>query len=57
MNADALTTESNGINTQMGFIYNLKMVFELEARFDVVVDLDDLIEVRSIVDCIGLVKK
>ena len=58
VNADALTTESAmGSIPRWDSLSNLKIIFELEARFDVVFDLDDLIEVRSIADCIGLVKK
>ena len=57
MNADALTTESAmGSIPRWDSLSNLKIIFELD-RFDVVFDLDDLIEVRSIADCIGLVKK
>ena len=58
VNADALTTESAmGSTPRWDSLNNLKIIFELEASFNLVFDLDDLIEVRSIADCIGLVKK
>ena len=58
VNADALTKESAmGSTPRWDSLKNLKIIFELEASFNLVFDLDDLIEVRSIADCIGLVNK
>ena len=58
VSADELTTESAmGSTPRWDSLKNLKIIFELEKSFNLVFDLDDLIEVRSVADCVCLVEK
>ena len=58
VDADALTRESAmGSISSWDSLNNLKIIFELEASFNLAFDLDDLVEVRSVADCVNLVQK
>ena len=58
ISADELTTESAmGSTPGWDSLRNLKIIFELEKSFNLVFDLDDLVEVRSVTDCVWLVEK
>lgn len=57
VDAHALTKESAiGSIPKWDSLNHLKIIFELEASFNLAFDLDDLVEVRSVADCVGLVQ-